>query len=142
VTEHRIYKSKIGFGLAAFVGFILLIVFTIMIVNQIWIGFLINLLTTLFIVYTLLTTQYTINKDRLRIQSGFLYDETIYINNVISLTETRNPLSSPAASLDRLELKLKSSHIILISPKEKDEFINHLLHINPTIKFNLRKKIG
>jgi len=57
MIEHRIYRSKIGLGLVAFVGIVLLIVFAIMIVNQIWVGFLINLITTLFIAYTLLKTQ-------------------------------------------------------------------------------------
>ena len=138
MNEHRIYKSKIGLGLTAFVGTVLLVVFTIMIVNQIWIGFLINLITTLFIAYTLLTTQYTINKSELRIQCGFLYDETVTIDKIISITESRNPISSPAASLDRLELKLKNTHSILISPKEKDGFIDHILQINPAVKVNLK----
>lgn len=140
MIEHRIYRSKIGLGLVAFVGIVLLIVFAIMIVNQIWVGFLINLITTLFIAYTLLTTQYTINKNKIRIQCGFLYYETLTINNIISITETRNPLSSPAASLDRLELKLKNSYSILISPKEKNEFIDHILQINPAIIINVKNK--
>ncbi len=140
MIEHRIYRSKIGLGLVAFVGIVLLIVFAIMIVNQIWVGFLINLLATSFIFYTLLTTQYIISKDSLRIQSGFLYDETLTINNIISITETRNPLSSPAASLERLELKLKNSYSILISPKEKNEFIDHILQINPAIIINVKNK--
>jgi hypothetical protein len=140
MPDHKIYRSKIGVGLASFVGAVLLIVFVIMIVNSIWIGFIINFLTTLFIIYTLITTKYTINKDKLRIQCGFLYDETVTINNIISMTETRNPLSSPAASLDRLELKLKNSHSILISPKEKDEFIDHILQINPEVEVNLKNK--
>lgn len=140
MIEHRIYRSKIGLGLVAFVGIVLLIVFAIMIVNQIWVGFLINLLATSFIFYTLLTTQYIISKDSLRIQSGFLYDETLTINNIISITETRNPSSSPAASLDRLELKLKNSYSILISPKEKNEFIDHILQINPAIIINVKNK--
>lgn len=140
MIEHRIYRSKIGLGLVAFVGIVLLIVFAIMIVNQIWVGFLINLLATSFIFYTLLTTQYIISKDSLRIQSGFLYDETLTINNIISITETRNPLSSPAASLERLELKLKNSYSILISPKEKNEFIDDILQINPAVIVNVKNK--
>lgn len=140
MIEHRIYRSKIGLGLVAFVGIVLLIVFAIMIVNQIWVGFLINLLATSFIFYTLLTTQYIISKDSLRIQSGFLYDETLTINNIISITETRNPLSSAAASLDRLELKLKNSYSILISPKEKNEFIDHILQINSAVIVNVKNK--
>ena len=140
MLEQRIYKSKIGLGLTAFVGTVLLIVFNIMIVNKIWVGFLINLITALFIAYTLLTTQYTINKNQLRIQCGFLYDETLAIDNIISISETSNPISSPAASLDRLELKLGNSYSVLISPKEKDDFIDHILQINPAVKVNLKNK--
>lgn len=140
MSDYKIYRSKIGVGLASFVGAVLLIVFVIMIVNSIWIGFIINSLTTVFITFTLMTTKYTINKDKLRIQCGFLYDETITINNIISITETKNPLSSPAASLDRLELKLKNSYSILISPKEKDEFIDHILQINPAVKVSVKNK--
>lgn len=140
MIENRVYKSKIGLVLASFTAAVLFFIFTIMIVNQIWIGFLINLLTTVFITYTLLTTQYTISNNQIRIQCGFLYDETITINNIISITETRNPLSSPAASLDRLELKLENSYSVLISPKERDEFIDHILQINPSVEVNLRNK--
>ena len=140
MLEQRIYKSKIGLGLTTFVGTVLLVVFTILIINQIWVGFLINLLTTFFIAYTLLTTQYTISKNKLRIQCGFLYDEIVTIDKIISITESRNLISSPAASLDRLELKLKNTHSVLISPKEKDGFIDHILQINPAVKVNLKNK--
>ena len=50
--------------------------------------------------------------------------------NIVSVKESKNPLSSPALSLDRLEItyhtKSPKSSFILISPKDKQAFVRLL----------------
>lgn len=59
-----------------------------------------------------------------------------------SLRPTHNPLSAPAASLDRLELKFTRYRDILISPKDKAGFIALVKAINPEVRIedNLKGK--
>lgn len=48
--------------------------------------------------------------------------------------ETKSPLSSPATSLDRLEIMYNKNESIIISPKDRTGFINELKTINPGIE--------
>jgi hypothetical protein len=60
------------------------------------------------------------------------------IQTIKEIKETRNPLSSPAASIDRLLIIYNRADKVMISPKDKEAFINHLKSINPNIKVTLR----
>lgn len=52
-----------------------------------------------------------------------------------TIRPTRNPLSSPAMSLDRLELQFKNGEKIMISPKDKVGFKERMKSINFEINF-------
>lgn len=105
-----------------------------------WIGIAILLPVILFVVHMFLTTKYTIEGDKLVIKCGFLYHKTIDINTIRRIAETNNLLSSPATSLDRLEILYGKFDSVLISPRRKAEFINDIKRINPGIEVNLKKK--
>ena len=64
---------------------------------------------------------------------------TVTINSIRKIKETNNPISSPAASLDRIEV-FYGKQSVIISPKQKTEFINHLLSINPRIEVIYKAK--
>lgn len=81
-----------------------------------------------------------ITGDVLYIQCGFLYNQQIKISSIRQIKETNNPISSPALSLDRIEIKFDKYNSVLISPKEKEMFIKHLQQINPGIAFITREK--
>lgn len=98
------------------------------------IGILILLPTILFVVHMFMTTNYTIESDELTIKCGFLFNKTIDIKTIRKITETNNPLSSPATSLDRLEIKYGKYDTILISPKKKKEFIENITTLNPNVE--------
>lgn len=105
-----------------------------------WIAIAILLPVILFVVHMFLTTKYTIEGDKLVIKCGFLYHKTIDINTIRRIAETNNLLSSPATSLDRLEILYGKFDSVLISPRRKAEFINDIKRINPGIEVNLKKK--
>jgi PH (Pleckstrin Homology) domain-containing protein len=105
-----------------------------------WFAVAIVFLVMLFVMHVFLFTYYEINGHLLRIKCGFLIDRNINIHDLVSVKETYNPLSAPATSLDRLELKFKGKDSILVSPQNKKAFINHLLAVDPLIQVQLRAR--
>lgn len=110
-----------------------------MIINQIWLGLAINMAVVGFTIYLFASFRYIINESELIIESGFVKNITIKIENIKKIEETNNPLSSPAASLDRLAIYYDKSGFVLISPREKMEFIKNLTDINAKIMVTLKK---
>ena len=134
------YKSKIGLSIVLFIVIILSSVSTIIIINRAWIGLAILLLIVGFISYTFMTTYYIIHGNDLIIKCGFMYNATIKIGRIKKIVETNNPLSSPATSLDRIMIYFGNSDTIMISPKEKMDFIDQLRATNPKIEVLLKSK--
>lgn len=133
------YKSKIGLGLVLFLVVVFGSTSTSMIINQAWPGVLINLVVIAFIIHMFSTTYYIINGNDLIVKCGFLINMTIKIDTIKKIEETNNPLSSPAASLDRIAIDYNESDSVMISPKDKMDFINQLLKINEKIEVVLKK---
>lgn len=134
------YQSKIGLELT--IPFSILIggIGAAMIYEKDWINVAILLMISLFIVHMLTTTYYQINGDTLIIRCGFLYNKSLKIESIKKIIETRNPISSPAASLDRLELVYNTFDSVLVSPKDKMGFINELLRLKPGIEVRLKDR--
>lgn len=132
-----VYKSKIGY--AILIPILLLVGGTavLMAFNNLWLMFFFILLVLAFIGYSLLTISYMITGTTLKVKYSLFFETVIDIASIKSVKETNNPLSSPAASLDRLEIIYKNGSI-LISPKDKSGFINHLLAINLSIEVKLK----
>lgn len=137
----KIYKSKIGLELVIPIVLILgTTLFLTLIKEPSWIGIVILLPLILLLVHIFLTTNYTIESNELVIKSGFLFNRTIDIKAIKKITETNNPISSPAISLDRLEITYGKPGSIIISPKQKTEFIQHIKRLNPSVEVKLKKK--
>ncbi len=66
---------------------------------------------------------------------GFIKKKIPY-NDIVSLSTTNNPLSSLAASFDRIEIECKSKSNTMISVIDKERFFNELkkYHSNVTLK--------
>jgi hypothetical protein len=74
-------------------------------------------------------TIYEIGQTELVIRSaGFRW--RVPLDSIVEVFPTHNPLSSPACSLDRLRVNYRNlagrTRFVLISPREKDEFLWHL----------------
>ncbi len=76
----------------------------------------------LLVVSLLLRTHYTVSAGNLRIVSG-PFAWTIAIADITAVEPSRNPLSSPALSLDRLKISHGAGKYILVSPADKDGFL-------------------
>lgn len=133
LTRMNKYKSKTGIGLISFLITILAGTSIPMIYYKIWIGLTINIIVSIFIVHLFLTTYYIIKNKTLEIKSGF-FKESLDIDKIKKISESRNPLSSQANSLNRLEIVYGERKSILISPKDRIGFIENLKAINPNIE--------
>ncbi|OAT82530.1 hypothetical protein A6P54_08245 [Bacillus sp. MKU004] len=91
------------------------------------------------IIWLIAATYYEISGEELKIAAGPIR-YTIHIHTIRSIEASKNPISSPALSLDRLRIDYNQSNVVYISPKDKKEFTDELLKINPNIRVNLEKK--
>jgi hypothetical protein len=125
----KIYKSKVDWWLVLLVAGI----FGYPIMDGILMHdyFLSVLFSGILLVFFLLskTVTYKIEGENL-----IIWHTKIEIKSIRKIYRTNNPLSSPALSLDRLAIVYNKFDEILISPKERNEFIDELLKINPSIE--------
>lgn len=90
----------------------------------------------------LYSIRYVVIGTQLQIYYTRTISSSYDLRELKSLRPTHNPLSAPAASLDRLELKFTRYRDILISPKDKAGFIALVKAINPEVRIegNLKGK--
>ncbi len=137
MTENKcIYNSKIDIFLVIFITIVMIIsgygIF-FEIEKNIF-GVIVYFLTIAFVIHLYVTTKYTIkNNNELIVKSSFLINTSINIRTITKIKKTRNPISSPALSLDRIELFYNQYDSVIISPKNREDFIQELLKINQSI---------
>lgn len=138
----KVFKSKVGVELLAPLVIIMTTVVVLLMMTGAysWTVLIIPVLTSVFIIHMFLTTYYTITSDELRIHCGFLMNKPISIATITKIKETSDPTSAPAISLDRLRIEYGKGSSILISPKEKQVFIEMILSRNPAIEVKYKKK--
>ena len=107
--------------------------------EKVWTGLAVILLVSGFITHLFINTVYQVDQHILNIKCGFLVNISINIASIRKITETNNPISSPATSIDRLEIAYNRYDSVLISPKDKAGFIKTLKAINPGIEICLKK---
>lgn len=97
-----------------------------MMVQQNGPGLAIVALVAAFCIYTITTIVCRLQDKTLLVKSGIFYKVTIDIDQIKSIRKTRNPISSPAASLYRLEIRFNKFDSVIASPLGKKEFIETL----------------
>lgn len=131
-----IYKSKVGWWLVIPLLFpIVFLVSSISSGNYLSAGFV--LIGLLFFSDLFRRTDYNIDGAVLRIRSGLVVKKTISISSIRKIEPTDSILSAPALSMDRIVVRYNTYDEVVISPKEKKEFTEHLLRINPDIEIHL-----
>ena len=95
-----------------------------------------TLIPTLIIINIYTNTYYTINDKSLilQVKSGFLVDSKYDISKITRIKNSRSILSAPALSLDRMEITIGQYNNVVISPENKEKFINQITSLNPNIK--------
>lgn len=67
-------------------------------------------------------TEYTLSDRELLVRSG-PFRWHVPIGSISRIHNTRNPLSSPALSLDRIHIEYSRGKDIMISPQKKEQFL-------------------
>lgn len=99
---------------------------------------LITLLIGIFFGWAWFQTGYEVTEDQLIVKTGFT-KAAIPIASIYKLTKTYNPTSAPALSFNRIEvLYNKGMGIALISPKDRQTFVQLLIEKNPDIQVDER----
>ncbi|MFI1743725.1 PH domain-containing protein [Thalassobellus sediminis] len=134
----KVYKSKISYRLLLFIFLILVLSFGFGIfkaesIQSIIIPIGVFILIFGFVLHLFLNTKYAIINSVLKIKSGFLYYKELDIHSIKSISNSNSLMSSPAASLDRIELSYGKYTSVIISPKDKSNFIKDLVKINLNI---------
>jgi purine-cytosine permease-like protein len=73
-------------------------------------------------VWLLIGTHYTVDRDVIKIVSG-PFRWKVPIDQITSVSATRNPLSSPALSLDRICIRYGKWRRIMVSPADRAGFL-------------------
>lgn len=145
MTDKVIYKSKVSPLLLS----ILILIMGWIVFESIrdgiqlnWVSLGITLGLSLILFYPLFSIRYILNpmEDELRIKIGIIPYGKVALSKIKKIEETTNPISSPAASLDRLAIVYNTYDSVLVSPKEKSKFIEQLTLTNPEIEVVLKKE--
>ena len=138
-----IFKSKVDRWLKALVFGIPIVVLAVLVMmaarngkpQPIIPALLVVIIIIAFNSWLFRTTDYRIENGTLHIRSAFIH-WTVEIREIVSIVPTRNPLSSPALSLDRLQINYRKNgraRMILVSPEDKRGFIDALRAVNGAI---------
>jgi len=92
-----------------------------------------------FIIPMWFNTFYLLAENELVVKCGISKAERIEYEQITSIDKTREPVRAPAPSLDRIEVRYKAksgkfSDKVIISPKNKGEFIRQLKMRNENIE--------
>ena len=122
------YRSKVDWWLGGLLVFCLILPVWIAVVEfmdegQIDMWMLVFELFMLLLLAPLFFIKYTLYDKHLKVQCGFYGTYRIKYDSITSIKKTMNPLSSAAMSLKRIQIDYTPGGMILISPKNRDEFI-------------------
>lgn len=79
------------------------------------------------LVWLLFGTYYTVERGYLRIASG-PFRWRVPLADITSVKATRNPLSSPALSLDRIMIRYGKRGRVMVSPADRAGFLKAIGH--------------
>lgn len=94
-------------------------------INDSFLILIITVIVTVFLLLTWFGTYYVIEEDNLIVKCGPIR-RNIPLKTITSVKKTNNPISSPALSLQRLEIHYGQYKTIYISPHDRDEFVEIL----------------
>lgn len=125
----KVYRSKIDWWLIIIIFIVFCYPMIEGILSKYYVMFSVSfgVLSLVFLMFK--SIKYKIDGENLQI-----WWTKIDIKSIRKIYSTNNPLSSPALSLDRIAVVYNKYDEVLISPKERADFIQELLKINPNIE--------
>lgn len=134
----RTFKSKVGWWYYAALAYLV-----ICLILAIWqkngIAIVVMFIANMTLIQLMLKTEYVVADGVLYIKCWIMPVKKISVTKIKTIKETRNPLSSYALSLDRLKIEYEKTFTV-ISPDNKQDFVNELRKYNPDIIYITRKQ--
>ena len=127
------FKSKKDVWLSVLIWGVIILIFFIMITEQNIVVYIVGILNNALLLWLWFGTSYRIDDEKLIVRSG-PFKSTIDIKTIKKLKATKTLLAGPALSLDRIEIQYKTYDTVIVSPKDKIEFIETLLIKNNSIE--------
>jgi len=96
--------------------------------RPLWFAVACELVTTGLVLLISFPLRYQLGPEKIIVQSGVMRTE-VPVSKITGIQKTRNPLSAPAWSLDRLKIAYDNDGYpayIVISPRERERFIETL----------------
>jgi hypothetical protein len=78
----------------------------------------------ILIYFFVIRIKYVLDDTHLKIYMGPMLYRSIEIDSIKKMELSRNPLSSPAASLKRIAIHYNKWGYVLVSPKNREQFID------------------
>lgn len=126
----KVFRSRIDWWLAAILIFVAVAPIVSACINgvfDLW-----TVVISLFIL-SLFRTVYVVNDSKLRVWVGVIPYGKKEIGQIKLVHRTSSLISSPALSIDRLAITFVNGDRLIISPKDREEFVAALLAVNPQI---------
>lgn len=126
------FKSKVDIWLPLLISILILPLLFLLYKNKDFI-FILLLMAYGGIMIYIYSFKYIICGDKLKVYNSFILLNTYDLNDVVLLKKTHSIISSPASSLDRLQLIFINGKNLIISPVDKKKFIEQVLLVNPRV---------
>lgn len=126
----KVFRSRIDWWLAAILIFVTVVPIVSACMNgvfDLWV-----VIISLFVL-SMFRTVYVVNGSKLRVWVGVIPYGKKEIGQIKSVHRTSSLISSPALSIDRLAITFVNGDRLIISPKDREEFVAALLAVNPQI---------
>ena len=140
--QKKVFRSRISVLLAGLLLAVFIPVFVPIVIHEKYEGLYGSVGALLFCLFLLSGMRYIISENKLYLKNWFIPCGSTNIVNITSVKRSYNPLSSPAASLKRLHIRITKHQPWLISPVREQEFIKDLKAINPDIEVSISDKKG
>lgn len=127
------FQSKKDIWLAVLIWSVIILIFFMMITEQNIVVYIVGILNNALLLWLWFGTNYKIDDEDLIVRSG-PFKSTIDIKSIKKLRATKTLLAGPALSIDRIEIQYKRYDSVIVSPKEKNKFIESLLSKNKSIE--------
>ena len=129
------FQSKKDIWLAVLIWGVIILMFFMMITEQNIVVYIVGILNNALLLWLWFGTNYKIDDENLIVKSG-PFKSTIDIKSIKKLRATKTLLAGPALSIDRIEIQYKRYDSVIVSPKEKNKFIESLLSKNKSIEID------
>lgn len=131
----KVFRSKVDAWLVILMAFIILACFSpVLVYDFTWTVLSIAVLFAVLVFGTMFGIRYYVVGSTLVVKNWIVGKSSYDIMTICSVKSTHTLLSSPAASIDRLEIRFSNRRRpLVISPVRKDDFIALLASINKGI---------